>query len=158
DVVARLRMRGGRVLAIPLSSDEETVRLVHEAGLELAFSSAALRGTAELAADAGVPHVPHVLGRASSYGVLQALAVSSGLGRDLVVEAGPTTVVVSSEQDWLEHADALAGRELRLTKRIRSRGVLAVGVVTRHGTLVGPDLADGEGRATCVLPEQQRGL
>lgn len=159
DVVTRLRSRGG--IVIPLSADDETARLVRDAGLELASSTAVVRGTGELAAVAGVPEVPHVRGRASSYGVLQALAVSSGLGRDLVVRSGRTTVVVGSEQEWLEHAQDLSGRELEVMKRIRSRTALAVGVVTRHGTLVGPDLAepsaDGNGQTTCVLPDKQRG-
>jgi hypothetical protein len=159
EVVARLRSRGGG-LVVPLSANEETTRLAADAGVELAVSTATLRGGAAPAVAAGVPQVPYVRGRASSYGVLQALAVSSGLGRDLVVQTGETTVVVASERDWLEHAGLLAGRELRVTTRIRSRPTMAVGVVTRHGTLVGPDLAEpgtgGAGQATCVLPAQQR--
>jgi hypothetical protein len=133
EVVARLRSRGGG-LVVPLSANEETTRLAADAGVELAVSTATLRGGAAPAVAAGVPQVPYVRGRASSYGVLQALAVSSGLGRDLVVQTGETTVVVASERDWLEHAGLLAGRELRVTTRIRSRPTMAVGVVTRHGT------------------------
>src|SRR5262249_25785322 len=71
-----------------------------------------------------------------------------------------TRVAVSSEQDWLEHAGTLAGRELKVAKRIRCRPVTAAGVVTRHGTLVGPVLSeangDGSGLETSVLPEEQR--
>src|SRR5262249_54463341 len=106
DVVTRLRARGaGKV--VPLGFDEETEQLAEEAGLELAFPPAAIRARlATLALDdaVGVPPVPYLLGRASSYGVLQALAVRAGLGRDLIVETGGTRVAVSSEQDWLEHA------------------------------------------------------
>jgi len=40
-----------------------------------------------LADEAGVPSVPHVIGRVGSYDELSALAQSAGLGDDLVVEA-----------------------------------------------------------------------
>ncbi|BCI88497.1 hypothetical protein NIIDMKKI_37030 [Mycobacterium kansasii] len=40
-----------------------------------------------LADEAGVPSVPHVIGRAGSYDELSALAQGAGLGDDLVIEA-----------------------------------------------------------------------
>jgi len=111
----------------------------------------------------GVPLAPQVLGRASSYGVLQALAGMAGLGRDLVVRTRSGGMAsVSSEQDWLEHADALAGEELTVIKRVRGRRLTAVASVTQHGTIVGPALAtptaDGRGWVTADLPDEQRRL
>ena len=67
--------------AVFLMFDEETEALAQEIGLEVAFPSAALRNrldskieTTRIADEAGVPSVPNVLGRATSYDELSALA------------------------------------------------------------------------------------
>src|SRR3954453_12363544 len=81
---------GGKVAF--LMFDEESEALAAELGLEVVHPSAALRDhldskivTTLLGNEAGVPSVPNVLGRASSYEELFALATGGGLGDDLVV-------------------------------------------------------------------------
>jgi len=150
ELVDHVRENGGRGKAVFLMFDVETERLAQEAGLEVAFPQAALRNrldskivTTELGNEAGVPSVPNVLGRASSYGVLHALSAGAGLGHDLVVQtpygdSGQTTFFIASEADWNEHADALAGEELKVMQRIDCREAAMEGVITRYGTLVGP--------------------
>lgn len=149
EVVGRIRSRGGGK-AIFLMFDEETEQLADEAGVEIAFPAAELRTrldskivTTQLGNEAGVPSVPNVVGRASSYGVLHALSASAGLGHDLVVQtaygdSGQTTFFVASESDWNAHAGELAGQELKVMKRINCLEAAMEGVITRHGTLVGP--------------------
>ena len=130
--------------------DDETERLAEEAGLEVAFPPAALRTrldskieTTRLADEAGVPSVPNVIGRADSYGDVLKLALGAGLGQDLVVQtpygdSGQTTFFVASPADWDEHADGLVGHDLKVMKRIDPQEAAIEGVITRHGTLVGP--------------------
>ncbi len=97
--------------------DEETERLAEEAGLELAFPSAALRTrldskieTTRLADEAGVPSVPNVLGRADSYGdLLQArsrLRISARTSSCRPRTATPARRRSSSRPpaDWDAHA------------------------------------------------------
>src|SRR5208283_3918538 len=94
-----------------------------------------------LADEAGVPSVPHAIGRAGSYDELQALAQSAGLGDDLVVEAaygnaGSATFFVRGERDWDHCAADVAGQqEVKVMKRIRNVEVCIEGTVTRHGTV-----------------------
>ncbi len=148
EVVDRVKPRGGKALF--LMFDEETERLAGEASLEVAFPSAALRHrldskivTTQLADEAGVPSVPNVLGRASSYEELRGLADGAGLGERLVVQtpygdSGQTTFFLSSRDDWGEHATKLVSEELKVMRRIEPREAAIEGVITRHGTLVGP--------------------
>ena len=136
--------------AVFLMFDDETERLADEAGLELAFPPAALRTrldskieTTRLADEAGVPSVPNVLGRADSYGDLLKLALAAGLGQDLVVQtpygdSGQTTFFVASASEWNEHAGDLVDQDLKVMKRIDPQEAAIEGVITRHGTLVGP--------------------
>ncbi len=133
-----------------LMFDEETEALAHELGLDVVFPPASLRHrldskvvTTRLGNDAGVPSVPNALGRASSYPELLALADGAALGTDLVVQlpygdSGQTTFFVRSEADWRAHADEMVGEDLKVMKRIEPRESAIEGVVTRHGTLVGP--------------------
>lgn len=86
---------GGKACFVML--DEETQALARQAGLEVMHPPAELRHRLEskivmtrLADEAGVPSVPHVIGRVSSYDELSALAHGAGLGDDLVVEATVT--------------------------------------------------------------------
>jgi biotin carboxylase len=130
--------------------DTEVERLAREAGLEVAFPSAELRTrldskieTTRLGNEAGVPSVPNVLGRARSYEGLLSLARGAGLGDDLVVQtpygdSGQTTFFIASEEDWDEHRDELVDEHLKVMKRIECRESAIEGVITRHGTLVGP--------------------
>jgi biotin carboxylase len=149
EVVDYVRGRGGGK-AVFLMFDDETELLARELGLDVAFPSAALRRrldskivTTELGNDAGVPSVPNVLGRATTYSELLSLAVAAGLGIDLVVQtpygdSGQTTHFVAAEADWYRVAEELADEELKVMKRIDPREAAIEGVVTRHGTLVGP--------------------
>jgi hypothetical protein len=130
--------------------DEETERLARAAGLDVAFPPAALRHrldskieTTRLGDEAGVPSVPNVLGNATSYDELLALARGAGIGTDLVVQtpygdSGQTTFFISSIADWREHVAQMAKQELKVMKRINCREAAIEGVITRHGTLVGP--------------------
>ena len=148
EVIDRVRPSGGKALF--LMFDEETERLAREAGLDVAFPPAALRHrldskivTTQLANEAGVPSVPNVVGRASSYAELRSLADETGLGTGLVVQtaygdSGQTTFFVSTGADWDEHADKLVGEQLKVMRRIDPREAAIEGVITRHGTLVGP--------------------
>jgi biotin carboxylase len=149
EVVDHVKARGpGK--AVFLMFDDETERLAAGAGLEVAFPPAALRRrldskivTTQLGDEAGVPSVPNVLGRASVYGDLLKLAAGAGIGTDLVVQtpygdSGQTTFFIASEDDWHEHETQMVGQELKVMKRINCREAAIEGVITRHGTLVGP--------------------
>jgi biotin carboxylase len=149
EVVDHIRASGpGK--AVFLMFDEETEELAAGAGLEVAFPPAALRHrldskieTTRLGNEAGVPSVPNVLGRASSWNELLALAAAEGLGQDLVVQtpygdSGQTTFFLAGPADWEGHAGAMAGQDLKVMKRIECREAAIEGVITRHGTLVGP--------------------
>jgi len=149
EVVDHVKERGpGK--AVFLMFDAETERLAGEAGLEVAFPSAELRTrldskivTTQLGDEAGVPSVPNTLGRASTYDELIALAEARGIGTDLVVQtpygdSGQTTFFVASAADWDEHEERIVGQELKVMKRINCREAAIEGVITRHGTLVGP--------------------
>jgi biotin carboxylase len=150
----RTRGDGRRGKAAFLMFDEETEELADELGLEVAFPSAALRHrldskivTTKLGEDAGVPSVPNTLGRAASYRELLDLASLGGLGTDLVVQtpygdSGQTTFFIDSEADWKEREEDLVGEELKVMRRIEPLECAIEGVVTRHGTLVGPLMAE----------------
>lgn len=140
---------GGKACFVML--DEETQALAHEAGLEVMHPSAELRHRlsskivmTRLADEAGVPSVPHVMGRVRSYDELLALAETGGLGDDLVIEAaygdaGTATFFVRGQRDWDHCAgDVVGQREVKVMKRIRNVEVCLEGTVTRHGTLIGP--------------------
>lgn len=150
EVLDFVRENGPGGKAVFLMFDEETERLAEDAGLEVAFPPAALRTrldskleTTRIAKDANVPSVPNVLGRADSYGALLKLALGAGLGQDLVLQtaygdSGQTTFFVASAADWEAHAGELANEELKVMKRIDCHEAAIEGVITRHGTLVGP--------------------
>jgi biotin carboxylase len=150
DVHDFVRENGPGGKAVFLMFDEETERLAEEVGLEVAFPPASMRTrldskieTTRLADEAGVPSVPNVLGRADSYGDLLKLALGAGIGQDLVVQtpygdSGQTTFFVASASDWDEHGGKLAGQDLKVMKRIDPQEAAIEGVITRHGTLVGP--------------------
>jgi biotin carboxylase len=145
EVLDRVGDRGG--LALFVFADEETEQLAADAGLTLALPSAELRHrldskivTTQLGNEAGVPSVPNVLGRFSSWDEL----LACGLGEDLVVQtpygdSGKTTYFLRGERDWKPE---LAGEELKVMKRINCRAAAVEAVITRHGTVVGPVMRD----------------
>jgi len=182
DYVAR-RGDGGKVVF--LMFDEETEALATELGLEVAFPPAELRHrmdskieTTRLGNEAGVPSVPNTMGRATNYRQVLDLAASAGLGDDLVIQtpygdSGQTTFFVASEDDWNADEEQMAGEDLKVMRRIEPRECAIEGVITRHGTLVGPLMAEltgfpeltpydggwcGNDVFPDVLTEQQRSL
>ncbi|MEZ0365064.1 biotin carboxylase [Mycobacterium sp. pUA109] len=140
---------GGKACFVML--DEQTQALAQQAGLGIMHPPAELRHRlgsklvmTRLADQAGVPSVPHAIGRADSYDDLLTLAHSAGLGDDLVVEAaygdaGDATFFVRGPRDWDHCAAGLVDQpEVKVMKRIRNVEVCIEGVVTRHGTVIGP--------------------
>jgi biotin carboxylase len=134
--------------------DEETEELARELGLEVAFPPAALRHrldskieTTRLGNDAGVPSVPNTMGKGSTYKELLSLAEDARLGADLVVQtpygdSGQTTFFIASERDWKDNESKIAGQDIKVMKRIEPQELAIEGVITRHGTLVGPLMAE----------------
>ncbi|MGE2730761.1 biotin carboxylase [Mycolicibacterium vaccae] len=149
DFVAQ-RGGGGKVCLVML--DEEAQALAYEAGLEVMHPPAELRHRLDskilmtrLADEAGVPSVPHVMGRVGSYDELATLAKDAGLGDDLVLEvafgnAGSGTFFVRGQRDWDGCAAQLVGQDIKVMRRIRNVEVCLEGTVTRHGTVVGPPM------------------
>jgi hypothetical protein len=149
-----VRSRGGRGKAAFLMFDEETEELARELGLDVAFPPASLRHrldskieTTRLGNDAGVPSVPNTMGQGTDYPALLRLADEAGLGSDLVVQtpygdSGQTTFFVANEIDWKSNEKKIAGHEIKVMKRIEPRELAIEGVITRHGTLVGPLMAE----------------
>jgi biotin carboxylase len=154
EVADLVEDRGGRGKACFLMFDEETEANLEALGLDLAFPSAGLRThldskivTTQLGNEAGVPSVPNVLGQAADYDELLALAAAGGLGSDLVVQtpygdSGQTTFFIASAADWDEDADKIIGEPIKVMRRIEPREAAVEGVVTRHGTLVGPVMTE----------------
>jgi biotin carboxylase len=153
EIVDEVRRRGpGK--ACFLMFDEETEQLATEAGLHVAFPPAVLRHrldskieTTRLGDEAGVPSVPNTMGRADDYAGLLAVAARAGLGEDLVVQtpygdSGQTTFFIASEDDWRAQAKKIVGHDLKVMRRIEPRECAIEGVITRHGTLVGPLMAE----------------
>jgi len=150
EVVAFVDKHGPGGKAAFVMFDEETERLAAEVGLEIIHPPAALRKrldskivTTQIGNDAGVPSVPNVLGRAGSYEELLALAAAHGVGDDLVVQtpygdSGRTTFFVRTAEDFAKYRDDLTTQELKVMRRIRPFEVCVEGVITRHGTIVGP--------------------
>ena len=148
----RRRGPGGR--AAFLMFDEETEELAAELGLEVAFPPASLRHrldskieTTRLGNEAGVPSVPNTMGKGTDYRGLLRLAKDAGLGADLVVQtpygdSGQTTFFIAGEDDWKSHEKKVVGHEIKVMKRIEPRELAIEGVITRHGTLVGPLMAE----------------
>src|SRR4029450_1087041 len=71
----------------------------------------------------------------------------AGLGSDLVVQtpygdSGQTTFFIAGDADWREHERKVAGEPVKVMKRTEPRERAIEGVITRHGTLVGPLMAE----------------
>jgi hypothetical protein len=143
---------GGK--AVFLMFDEETEDLANDLGLQVAFPPASLRHrldskieTTRLGNEAGVPSVPNTMGKGTDYVALLGLADGSGLGHDLVVQtpygdSGQTTFFIADEDDWKEKRRKIEGQDIKVMKRIEPRELAIEGVITRHGTLVGPLMAE----------------
>jgi biotin carboxylase len=144
--------RPGKALFVMF--DEETERLCKKIDLEIALPSAALRSrldskieTTRLGNEAGVASAPNVMGEASSYAELTALAESANLGSDLVVQtpygdSGRTTFFIKSEDDWDKYAGKVVDEKLKVMKRLNHLPGTIEGVATRVGTFVGPVMTD----------------
>ena len=154
EVLDRIASRGGGGKCVFVMFDDGTEQAAATAGLEVAHPSAELRHrldskivTTQLGNEAGVPSAPNILGRASSFEELTALADQGGLGDDLVVQtpygdSGKTTFFIKSESDWDEFADDIDGQELKVMKRINNQAAAVEACITRHGTIVGPFMTD----------------
>ena len=135
--------------ALFLMFDSKTEKLAKKLGLEICFPSAKMRSfmdnkvnTNRIAEKAGVPPVPYVLAKVSSYTKLK--QVSKKLGGDLVVQlpfgdSGHTTFFISNKEDWDKYADEIIKeKEVKIMKRINCRGAAIEACVTRYGTIVAP--------------------
>ena len=103
--------------------------------------------TTRLGNEAGVPSVPNTMGRANTYREALDLATAAGLGTDLVIQtpygdSGQTTFFIASEDDWKADEKNMVGQDLKVMQRIDPRECAIEGVITRHGTLVGPLMAE----------------
>ncbi len=154
EVLELIQSRGPGGKALFVFFDEETEACAAEAGLQVALPPAELRHrldskivTTRIGDEAGVPSVPNVVGRATSYDEVMTLARDAGLGDDLVVQtpygdSGKTTFFVRGEVDWVKDADDMASQELKVMRRINPRAVAVEACITRHGTVVGPLMTD----------------
>jgi len=154
EVREHLRRRGGVPKVAMVFFDEETEEICREQGYDLILPPDSLRRrldskivTTQLGNEAGAPSVPNVLGRADSYAELTALAETSGLGADLVVQtpygdSGKTTFFIAAEEDWDSNAADMRGQQLKVMKRINNRAAAVEACITRHGTIVGPFMTD----------------
>ena len=152
--VADLVSAHGPGKAAFLMFDDETEQLADELRLDVVFPPASLRHrldskieTTRLGDEAGVPSVPNTMGTATTYPELISLARSGGLGDDLVVQtpygdSGQTTFFIADGRDWDRHERKVVGEQLKVMKRIEPREMAIEGVITRHGTLVGPLMAE----------------
>lgn len=148
QVRAHVRSFGpGRVVLMMF--DDTTRALADEVRLELIMPESDLRRMVDdkveatrIGDRAGVPSVPNVLARVTSWEEMASL--SSELGPDLVVQtpfgdSGTTTFFVSSQADFERHRTAIAAEPaVKVMKRIRPKQAAIEGCVTRQGTIVGP--------------------
>jgi len=149
EAIDYIKGRGPNGKAVFLMFDERTEALCEEIGLEIWFPPAALRKrvdnkveTVRIGDRAGVPSVPNVLARVTSYAELGEAA--KDLGPDLVVQtafgdSGHTTFFISSEADYAPHAAEIAAEpEVKIMKRVNVRGSAIEACTTQRGTIVGP--------------------
>jgi len=149
EVVDYIKSRGDGGKAMFLMFDEKTEKLAKQLGLDVCFPPAKLRNmldnkviTNRVAEKAGVPCVPNVLTKVTSYKNL--CKVSAHLGTDLVVQtpygdSGHTTFFISNEEEWEKYAEEIIReKEVKVMKRINCRGSAIEACVTRHGTIVAP--------------------
>jgi biotin carboxylase len=154
EVQAFLARWGQRPKVAMVFFDDETEEICEELGYDLILPPHELRNrldskieTTRLGDEAGAPSVPNVIGTASSYDELLALADSAGLGHDLVVQtpygdSGKTTFFVADEAGWRRDAADMVDEPLKVMKRIDNKAVAVEACITRHGTVVGPFMTD----------------
>ena len=139
----------GKPKATFLMFDEDTERLAKEAGMQVWFPKAKLRGrmddkieTVRIGNRAGVPSVPNVLAKVDSYETLR--KVSKDLGESLVIQtaygdSGHTTFFISNEKEYKRHASEIEeAPEVKIMKRLNCRGSAIEACATKAGTIVGP--------------------
>ena len=149
EVIDYVEHRGPGGKAVFLMFDEETEKLANDIGLDVWFPPAELRQkmdnkieTVRIGNRAGVPSVPNVLAKVSSYAELQ--EASKDLGNDLVLQSafgdsGKTTYFISNEEEWSKHcADIIGEDEIKIMKRVNCRGSAIEACTTKSGTIVGP--------------------
>lgn len=149
DYISSKRSDGLKPWTVFLFFDKKTEAICNELGLDVCFPSAELRtsvddklSTTRIGNQAGIPSVPNVLAKVSSWQDLQ--STSASLGKDLVIQtafgdSGHTTFFISNEAEYNKYADEImAADEVKIMKRIRCRGSAMEACVTRHGTICGP--------------------
>tara|TARA_R110002096_G_scaffold259030_1_gene452587 strand:+ start:54023 stop:55522 length:1500 start_codon:yes stop_codon:yes gene_type:complete len=149
DYIGAQRRDGEKPWIVFLFFDETTEAICKELDIEVCFPSAQLRtsvddklSTTRIGDRAGIPSVPNVLAKVSSWEELQ--KVSEPLGNELVIQtafgdSGHTTFFVSSEEEFNKYASEITAAEaVKVMKKIRCRGAAMEACVTRHGTICGP--------------------
>lgn len=150
---ARLAAQPGRVLF--LFFDETLEALCRALNQEIALPPNRLVReidskivTTELGNAAGVPSVPNVLSKVTSYADLQRIAEAAGLGERWVVQtaygdSGKTTFFIADEADYLQAAAQIeAEDQVKIMRWIRCAGTAIEACATRWGTFVGPLLTE----------------
>jgi hypothetical protein len=140
---------GGR--AIFLFFDETLEKCCRAMGLDLLLPAQALVReidskivNTQIGLQAGVPSVPHVMGRIAGYAELRRMADAARLGPRLVVQlpygdSGKTTFFIDSESDYEAAAGVIeAEAAVKVMRRIRCAGAAIEACATRWGTVVGP--------------------
>ena len=146
---SRRRGPGGKAAFVMF--DEETEALAAEAGLEVAPPSGGAPHrldskivTTRLAEEAGVPSVPNVLGRATSYdelaGARRRRRARRRPGRPDALRRLGQDDLLHPRQRRLGRATprSIATQELKVMRRINPARSPSRPCITRHGTLVGP--------------------
>jgi D-alanine-D-alanine ligase-like ATP-grasp enzyme len=150
EVIDYLQRRGGKGTVAFLMFDERTEEICEQLGLKIAFPPAKLRSrmdnkieTVRIGNKVGVPSVPNVLAKVTSYDHLQEVCAELGTN-DLVIQSafgdsGHTTYFVSNEDEYYKYAEEIeAEPEVKIMKRINCRGSAIEACTTRCGTVVGP--------------------
>ena len=153
DLVDRQRGLGGK--AAFLMFDDETEELAAELGLDVAFPKASLRHrmdskieTTRLGNEAGVPSVPNTMGRGTDYPIA-ARAGAPAPGSATTSWCRPPTATPGRPRSssrtratGRRRRRRSSGEQIKVMKRIEPRELAIEGVITRHGTLVGPLMAE----------------
>ena len=135
--------------------DEQSERLAKNLGMTVWMPSARKRdnldnkvNTVRIGNKAGVPSVPNLLARITSYDDLMRKTADAGLGKDFVIQtaygdSGHTTFFVKSEKDWQRCAEeVIAEPKVKVMKRINCRQAAIEACTTKAGTIVGPSMTE----------------
>lgn len=104
--------------------------------------------TTEIGNRAGVPSVPNVLTKLTSYGDLLRVAAEARLGNRWVIQtaygdSGKTTFFISSEADYQAASEKIEAEDkVKVMRRINCIGTAIEACATRWGTFVGPLLTE----------------